>query len=86
MENLILNKLNSDGALYRFQGIIQALDEKVCNPSIAKRMQELESDTVLIAGREVGKYATAVLHILGEKKYSGTDAVITELIEGLTKK
>ncbi len=79
----IINKLQSDGALFRCQGILAAIKERSNDPEIIKHIQALKNDRVLILGREVSTYAIAALDILGKEKYEGNDFFIKDFIENL---
>ena len=81
MESSILKKLSSSGALFRFQGMLNIIDSRIMTTSIAIRLQELEQDDVMIAGRKLGDIATAILHITHFKTYTGNDEDILLMIE-----
>lgn len=79
----IINKLQSDGALYRCQGILAAIKERANDPQIIKLIQAMKEDHVVILGREVSAYAIAALDILGAEKYAGEDFLIKDFIKNL---
>ena len=76
----IIEKLNSSGAAERLNGIITCLDNRAASCEEAEKIKKLESDKVIIAGRTIGAYATAVLDVLGIEAYVGSDKDIKEFI------
>jgi len=79
VENLILNNLKHDGALYRVRGILQCIDKQSMDIAEQRAVEHLTDDSVLVAGREVGAYARAALQILLDKPIDSTDSDSLEL-------
>ena len=48
----IINKLTSDGALFRCQGIIECLEGRIKDPEIIAAISSLKDDGVIIMGGE----------------------------------
>lgn len=78
--NETINKLTSDGAGFRCQGIIECLENNIKIPQAIEALKKLKNDSVIILGRKVSSYAIAALDILGAEKYSGDDEEIRETI------
>lgn len=82
MVSEILNKLNSEGALYRCQGIIECVRSDSKEQAVVEKLNTLRDDRVLVLGRPVGSYAKAALCIMGIENNDG-DEEVAELIEGI---
>lgn len=76
----IINRLKSDGAIYRCQGIILAAMENMADEETVQLLRGLKKDPVMILGREVGWYAISALEMLGAEKYDGDDSLVLRLI------
>ena len=76
----IIDSLKSDGAIFRCQGIADAVKEHANTPAVIKAMTALKNDDVIILGRRVGAYARAALDVIGVEEYKGNDPDIIELI------
>ncbi len=79
----IIEKLKSTGAAYRFNGIMGCLEKGVLLKEEIDLLKTLTQDEVVIAGRKISVYASAVLDLLGIEKYDGKDADIKQLIAEL---
>ena len=77
----LMNKLNSDGALFRVQGIISCAKLNEVPFQIADKLRELKADDVDIMGRPVSQYAIAALDILKIEKYTGNDQDVKDFIK-----
>lgn len=83
INNDIVSKLKSDGAIYRCQGILECLKGNIQDKSVLDLVSKLKNDNVVILGRKISSYAIAALDILGVEKYSGEDVEIVEFIPEL---
>ena len=79
----IINKLTSDGALFRCQGILECLQSGDKDPHIIDALKNLIGDSVVIMGRKISSYAAAALDILDVETYNGTDEEVIDLIPDL---
>lgn len=79
----VINRLMSDGAIYRCQGIVYAAKQNMSDEEIVKLIQGLKNDPVWLLGRQVGWYAIAALEMLGVEKYTGDDHLVKEFIADL---
>ncbi len=81
----VIKLLTSDGAIYRFRGILACLDNHITDAEVIKAISQMKTDRVIVAGRSMSSYAYALLDILGAEKYSGTDPDTLRLISDLKK-
>ena len=85
MENSILNNLQNSGALYRVRGIFQCINIRNVNAAEIDALKKLVDDPVVVAGRKVGAYAQAALHILSINPVESKDKEVNDLITILPK-
>ena len=75
-----IEKMKSTGAAYRLQGIMDCLEKEVILKEEVDLLKTLTQDDVIIAGRKISTYASAVLDLLGIEKYYGKDVDVKRLI------
>lgn len=81
IDNMIcVEKLRHDGASYRLNGIVECLDNRSVTDVEIEELQRLKNDHVVIGGREISAYVTALLDVLGVEIYRGNDDIISSLI------
>lgn len=80
---MTIDKLRSSGAVDRFNGILECLDKKSITKGEEAALRNLRTDSVIIAGRMISAYASAVLHLLGLELYDGEDIDTRRLIAEL---
>ena len=78
-----IENLKSTGAAYRFNVIISCLEKGVLSKEDIDLLKTLTQDEVMIAGRKLSAYASAVLDLLGVEKYNGIDVDVQQLITEL---
>ena len=80
---MTIDKLKSSGAVDRFNGILECWDKKCITKAEENALINLKNDHVIIAGRTISAYATAIIHLLGLEVYDGKDVDIINLISEL---
>ena len=75
-----IDKLTSDGAVFRCQGLMECLKTNETSEEVVNLIQGLTTDSVIMLGRPVSALATAVLDRLGITPYTGTDQAIIAFI------
>jgi len=78
-----IENLKNTGAAYRFNGIMSCLEKGVLSKEEINLLKTLTQDEVIIAGRKLSAYASAVLDLLEIEKYNGKDVDVQQLITEL---
>lgn len=78
-----IDKLQSTGAVYRLNGIVECLDKKSLLDDEIDGLKQLKKDSTILAGRKISSYACAVLDLLEIEAYTGKDVDTKNLIEEL---
>ena len=77
----IKTALNHKGALYRMNGIIGCVSNKIKDDDVISTIKKLLSDDVVVSGYMVSDFALAALDILNITKYTGNSEKIKALIK-----
>ncbi len=72
--------LSAAGAIYRINGIFNAVIHKVTADDTVSIIKSLKTDDIEVSGYSVGQIALAALDVLNIEHYSGDDKKVHALI------
>ncbi len=81
----IIDKLTSDGALFRCQGILECIDKDIKDPEVINAVSQLKDDKVIVLGRRVSTWARTALDVLGVEAYIGDDEEVLDFIRDMKR-
>lgn len=73
--------LQQDGAIFKANGIISAVNHKIISENIVNQIKKLKDDKTLISGYFISEFAVAALDVLGIESYNGDNEKIVKLID-----
>lgn len=77
----IINNISADVPFIVLHAIMAGTKLGLKEPTFIEGVRSAEENENVLLGLPISKVATASLHLLNDKKYNGSDAVIKELIE-----
>lgn len=80
MKEKILYNLKTKGTFYRFNAILDCVNNQIITKEIADELIKLKKDYRVIAGYKISDFSIAALDILGIEKYSDGNLDIINLI------
>ena len=79
--NTIINNIFSDIPIIVMNAIMAGTKVGLTDPLFLEGVRNAEKNDAVLLGVPISKVATASLHLLTDKKYSGDDIFIRKLIE-----
>ena len=77
----IIKNISAEVPFFVLHAIMAGTKNGLKDAAFIEGVRMAEANDAVLLGIPVSKIATASLHLLNEKKYNGSDAVIKQLIE-----